>query len=86
MLIFTNRMSLVCAAADAHEVGFLECDFNGCRYYPVRSYEVQQWHLQYDDIALRQLQWEGRGTEATTQTLRCISTTIMKCGLHALIG
>ena len=40
------------------------------RYYPVRSYEVQQWHLQYDDIALRQLLWEGRGKRETTLKLR----------------
>jgi len=70
ILVFTDRMSLVCSAADSYECGFIECDWNGCRYYPVRSYVGQQWHLQYDEIALRQLHWEGRGREDTLLKLR----------------
>ncbi|KAL1525309.1 hypothetical protein AB1Y20_020170 [Prymnesium parvum] len=70
ILVFTDRLSAVCAAADAHQCGFIECDINGCRYYPVKSYEVQHWHLQYADIAVRQLQWDGRGAPETIMKLR----------------
>ena len=51
------------------EVGVLECDSAGTKFYPLRSYELS-WHQQYDEIALRPLEWSGRGSEAAIATLQ----------------
>jgi cell wall-associated NlpC family hydrolase len=50
--------------------------FAGTRFYPLSSYEAV-WHHQYDAIALRPLQWSGRGTPATTALLQRWYTDVL---------
>ena len=60
ILLFRDGDQRVCASSDCGrhgDVGVLECDAAGTRFYPLRSYELA-WHEQYDEIALRHLQWE----------------------------
>ena len=71
VLIFRNAQKRVCRAADRGpdgDSGVIECDMSGTRFYRLSSYEAL-WHTQYDEIALRQLRWDGRGTDDTIRIL-----------------
>ena len=65
ILIFRDDRRRVCRACDSDETfgdcGVLECDAAGTRFYRLRDYE-QEWHKQYEEIALRPLLWAGRGS------------------------
>ena len=71
VLIFRDAQKRVCRAADRGpdgDSGVIECDMSGTRFYRLSSYEAL-WHKQYDEIALRQLRWDGRGTDDTIRIL-----------------
>ena len=64
ILIFRTRRRIICSAAEAAEdgdAGVIESDANGTRFYPLAMYEAR-WHHAYEQIAVRQLLWPGRGS------------------------
>ena len=66
ILLFVNDERCVCRSAECGlcgEVGVLECNSAGTRFYPLRGYE-REWYTLYEEIALRPLLWPGRGTAA----------------------
>lgn len=67
VLIFRDSNQRVCPANECGcdgSVGVLECDAAGTKFYSLRHYELA-WHLQYEEICLRPLLYEGRGDHPT---------------------
>ena len=66
MLIFRDATSVCVLPTSAEDgsVGVLECDAAGTKFYSLRHYELA-WHLQYEEICLRPLLYEGRGDHPT---------------------
>ena len=64
----TNTIDRPCATLFP-QVGILECDAAGTRFYLLRHYE-REWHKMYEEIALRPLLWAGRGSAEACKTLQ----------------
>eukprot|EP00316_Scyphosphaera_apsteinii_P021289 CAMPEP_0119324982 /NCGR_PEP_ID=MMETSP1333-20130426/64644_1 /TAXON_ID=418940 /ORGANISM="Scyphosphaera apsteinii, Strain RCC1455" /LENGTH=361 /DNA_ID=CAMNT_0007332827 /DNA_START=149 /DNA_END=1235 /DNA_ORIENTATION=- len=69
LVVHRDRCERVTTAANSHEVGFVECDMNGCRFYSLNDYTQRQWHQAYESMALRQVEWPGRGTSQAADVL-----------------
>ena len=88
ILVFRDALHRVCRAADrgpAGEVGIVEADSSGTRFYSLGGYKVS-WHTQYEEMALRPLEWPGRGTDAAIATLNAWLDTVLGRPYELTIG
>eukprot|EP00908_Phaeocystis_cordata_P023092 Transcript_5519.p1 GENE.Transcript_5519~~Transcript_5519.p1 ORF type:complete len:409 (+),score=134.47 Transcript_5519:84-1310(+) len=60
----------VCGSQSSAECGFIECDASGTHFYGLQQYEFYKWHLQYEQMALRQLEWDERGDPSVVAKLQ----------------
>lgn len=88
VLVFRDASKRVCRASErghGGDSGVVECDMAGTRFYPLAAYE-STWHKQYDEIAIRQIRWPGRGTDAAIRTLDTWLQSVLGAPYELTVG
>ena len=84
MIVHTDANGYVCWAATSHRCRMIHAASDGCSLYDVGAF--MRDYEEYDEVVLRQLHWEGRGTERGAYLIGQVTSRVCVRGSHHLFG